>query len=219
MRSPSTILGVAVSCIILSCIVAALDQTSQPGARLPLVIFLGDSLTAGSGVAEDDAYPAVLRRTLERAGRPFRSINAGVSGDTTAGGLARLDWLLAQHPDVIVLELGVNDGLRGLPLDAAKENLRRIIVKSRAAGAQVVLAGMLIPTSYGPDYTRRFAQMFPALAKDTRVPLVPFFLAGVAARPELNQPDGLHPTAEGYLRVAENVRPFLEKTLESLPRR
>jgi acyl-CoA thioesterase-1 len=192
-------------------------RTSGEGSRIPVVVFFGDSLTAGLGVAQEEAFPAVLRRTFEKEGHPFRAINAGISGDTTAGGLSRLEWILAQHPDVIVLELGANDGLRGLPLDASEANLRRMIQKGREAGAVMILAGMMLPTNYGPEYTNRFAGLFPALAKEMKVPLVPFLLQGVATRPELTQPDGLHPTAKGYERVAENVRPYLEAVLQKLP--
>jgi acyl-CoA thioesterase-1 len=179
----------------------------------PLVVFLGDSLTAGLGLAEDQAYPARVAARLAARGTPVRVINAGVSGDTSAGGLARLDWLLGQRPDILVLALGANDGLRGLPLADTEKNLREIIRRSRAAGARVLLLGMQIPPNYGPDYAGGFKAMYPRIAKDLNVPLVPFLLEGVGGIAGLNQADGIHPTAEGQEKVAGNVVPLLEKLL------
>ena len=179
----------------------------------PLVVFLGDSLTAGLGLAEDQAYPARVAARLAARGTPVRVINAGVSGDTSAGGLARLDWLLGQRPDILVLALGANDGLRGLPLADTEKNLREIIRRSRATGARVLLLGMQIPPNYGPDYAGGFKAMYPRIAKDLNVPLVPFLLEGVGGIAGLNQADGIHPTAEGQEKVAGNVAPLLEKLL------
>jgi acyl-CoA thioesterase I len=179
----------------------------------PLVAFLGDSLTAGLGLNEDEAYPALLERELRKEGTPVRVINAGVSGDTTAGGLSRLGWLLSQHPDVVVVALGGNDGLRGLPVEEADRNLREIIRRAQAAGARVLLLGLIMPPNYGPEYTSRFAAMYPQIAKDLNVPLVPFMLAGVGGIRSLNQADGMHPTAKGQEIVAKNVLPYLEKVL------
>ena len=196
-----------------------------PGAAetgAPLVMFLGDSLTAGLGLPQEQAYPALVGSRLEEAGEPVRVVNAGVSGDTTAGGLRRLDWLLQQRPDVLVVALGANDGLRGLPPEEAKRNLRAIVRRGREAGCEVVLCGMMIPTSYGRDYFREFAGIYPALARDMDVPFVPFLLDGVGGVPERNQPDGIHPTAEGQRRMAENLLPTLREALQrraSLPRR
>ena len=185
----------------------------HPKASGPLVVFLGDSLTAGLGLAEDQAYPARVAARLAARGTPVRVVNAGVSGDTSAGGLARLDWLLSQRPDIIVLGLGGNDGLRGLPLADSEKNLRDIIRRSRAAGARVLLLGMQIPPNYGPDYAGGFKAMYPRIAKDLNVPLMPFLLEGVGGIPDLNQADGIHPTAEGQEKVAENVVPYLTKLL------
>lgn len=182
----------------------------------PLVVFLGDSLTAGYGLDEDQAFPARIAERLEEEGVEARIVNAGVSGDTTAGGLARLDWLLSQRPDVVVAGLGANDGLRGLDLAASEANLREIVTRCQAAGARVLLLGMLIPPNYGPDYTTSFRELYPALADELGVPLVPFLLEGVAADPDLNLPDGIHPNAEGQKRVAENVLPHLLRILEAL---
>jgi acyl-CoA thioesterase-1 len=179
-------------------------------ADAPLVVFLGDSLTAGYGLAEEQAFPSLVENALADRGVPIRIVNAGVSGDTTAGGVSRLDWLLRQAPDVIVVELGANDGLRGLPLEMSERNLREIVTRSLDAGAQVLLVGMKIPPNYGPVYTSGFEKIFPRLADELDVPLMPFLLEGVAADPKLNLPDGIHPNAEGQRLVAVNFLPFLE---------
>jgi acyl-CoA thioesterase-1 len=184
---------------------------SAPAA--PLVIFLGDSLTAGLGLDENQAYPALLDRDLRKHGVPARVINAGVSGDTTAGGLSRIGWLLGQHPALVVVGLGANDGLRGLPLTEVESNLRQIVERSRAAGARVLLLGMRLPPNYGP-YADQFTALYPKLAKELDVPLVPFLLDKVGGIRPLNQADGIHPTAEGQEIVARNVLPYLEKALE-----
>jgi acyl-CoA thioesterase-1 len=182
-------------------------------ARPPVVVFLGDSLTAGLGLAAAQAYPALLGARFAAQGRPIRVINAGVSGDTTAGGLRRLDWLLRQKPEVVVVGLGANDALRGASPEEIERNLREIVRRCRAAGARVLLLGMQIPPNYGPDYTRRFAALYPRIARELDVPLVPFLLAGVGGIPELNQEDGIHPTARGQERVADNVFPYLRDLL------
>ena len=184
-----------------------------PATRLPVVVFLGDSLTAGLGLEEAEAYPSLLGTRLAGQGHPIRVINAGVSGDTTAGGLRRLDWLLRQKPDVMVVGLGANDALRGAALEEIEHNLREIVRRSRAAGARVLLLGMMIPPNYGPDYTTRFADLYRRIEKDMDVPLVPFLLEGVGGNPELNQADGIHPTAVGQQKVAENVYPYLRDVL------
>ena len=182
-------------------------------ADAPLVVFLGDSLTAGLGLPVDQAFPAVVAAELARRGRPIRAVNAGVSGDTTAGGLRRAEWVLSQRPDVVVLALGANDGLRGLPLEETGKNLQGIVAKARAAGARVLLCGMLIPTSYGPEYQEGFGRLFPRVAHAEGVPVVPFLLDGVAGKKELNLEDGIHPNAEGQRILAANVLPHLEPLL------
>lgn len=186
---------------------------AAPAAAGPLVVFLGDSLTAGLGVAEEEAFPEQVRRLLEARGTEVRITNAGVSGDTTAGGLTRLDWVLGQGPDLVVVALGANDGLRGLSVDETEANLREIVERARASGARVVLAGMRLPPNYGRDYGERFAALYPRLAAELGVPLVPFLLEGVGGRPELNQADGIHPTAAGHRRMAEVVAPWVEAAL------
>jgi acyl-CoA thioesterase-1 len=196
---------------VLPARVAVRSTVSKPVpavASAAKVVFLGDSLTAGLGLAEDEAYPALIERELRDEGKPVQVINAGVSGDTMAGGLSRLGWLLGQHPDVVVVALGANDGLRGLPLSEIETNLREIIRRSKAAGARVLLVGMRMPPNYGP-YADDFAALFPRLAKELDVPLVPFLLAGVGGIRGLNQADGIHPTAQGQEIVAKNVLPYL----------
>jgi acyl-CoA thioesterase-1 len=178
-----------------------------------VVVFLGNSLTAGLGLSAEEAWPMLLTGQLADAGTPIRAVNAGVSGDTSAGGLRRLDWLLRQRPDVVVVELGANDGLRGQPLAGVEANLRTIVARSRAAGARVLLVGLRVPPSLGGDYAREFAALYPRLARELDVPLVPFLLEGVAGDPDLNLPDGIHPNADGQRRVAAVVRPHLERLL------
>lgn len=182
----------------------------------PLVVFLGDSLTAGYGLSEDQAYPAIVAARLQARGTQVRVVNAGVSGDTTAGGLARLGWILRQKPDVLVVALGGNDALRGQPPASAEANLRKIVVEARAAGSRVLLLGLKIPPSYGPEYARRFEAIYGNVASELRVPLLPFFLEGVGGVTDMTQPDGLHPNAKGQARAAENVLPWLEKELAAL---
>jgi len=196
-----------------SATVAPQPSTTQP-SNLPRVVFLGDSLTAGMGVDAEEAFPALIGETLEKEKLPIQVVNAGVSGDTTAGGLRRLDWLLKQKPDVIVVGLGGNDGLRGVEPAASEQNLREIVTKSRNAGADVLLLGMLIPPNYGPEYTRQFREIYPRIARELNVPLVPFVLEGVGGDARLNQPDGIHPTAEGHQVLARNVLPHLRPLIQ-----
>ncbi len=197
---------------------AAARETPEVPADAPLVVFLGDSLTAGLGLPVDQAFPAVVAAKLAEKGRPIRAVNAGVSGDTTAGGLRRADWVLSQRPGVLVLALGANDGLRGLPLEETEKNLREIVAKARAAGARVLLCGMLIPTSYGPEYEEGFGRVFVRIAEKEGLPLVPFLLEGVAGEKELNLEDGIHPNPEGQRILAANVLPYLEPLLPPAPR-
>ena len=182
----------------------------------PRIVAFGDSLTAGLGVAAEDSYPSQLQRKLDQDGFRYRVINAGVSGETTAGGLRRISWALKNRPQIVILELGANDGLRGLSLRDTKANLERIIQECRSASATVVLAGMKLPPNYGAEYTNGFESMYPALARKYHLVLIPFFLDGVAGSALLNQADGIHPTGEGYRlivnKVFETVKPLLERT-------
>jgi acyl-CoA thioesterase-1 len=180
-----------------------------PAEAERVVVAFGDSLTAGFGVAAEEAWPARLQARLLREGYPYRVVNAGVSGDTTAGGLRRVDWVLKTRPEVAIVALGANDGLRGLSLPAMRDNLRGIVGRFQAAGVRVLLAGMRLPPNYGDEYTRGFVEVFGAVAREARVPLMPFLLDGVAADPRLNQADGIHPNAEGHRALAERVWPFL----------
>lgn len=178
-----------------------------------LIAFLGDSLSAGSGVSENEAFPKLVERRLRELGWEVEVLNAGVSGDTTAGGVSRLTWLLRQEPRILVVELGANDGLRGMSIDMTEANLRAMISTAQEAGVSVLLAGMMVPPNYGADYAHRFERIFPDLAEELDVPLIPFLLEGVAAEPELNQADGIHPNAAGHRIVADTVVPYLEAML------
>ena len=198
--------------VAVAVVVALLGDAPAPGAER-VVVVLGDSLTAGQGVARDEAYPALLEARLRGEGFPYRVVNAGVSGDTSAGGLRRVDWVLRTKPAVVIVALGANDGLRGLPVDALGENLTAIVRRLRAAGARVLLAGMRVPPNYGDDYARAFAAVFPAVARRTGVPLAPFLLDGVAGDARLNQPDGIHPTPEGQRVMADRLWPHLRPLL------
>jgi acyl-CoA thioesterase-1 len=198
--------------VAVAVVVALLGAAPAPGAER-VVVVLGDSLTAGQGVTRDEAYPALLEARLRGEGFPYRVVNAGVSGDTSAGGLRRVDWVLRTKPAVVIVALGANDGLRGLPVDALGENLTTIVRRLRAAGARVLLAGMRVPPNYGDDYARAFAAVFPAVARRTGVPLAPFLLDGVAGNARLNQPDGIHPTPEGQRMMADRLWPHLRPLL------
>ena len=178
-----------------------------------VIAVLGDSLTAGLGVAADESFPARLEARLRREGFAYRVINAGVSGDTTAGGLRRVGWVLRARPEVVLEALGANDGLRGQSPAAMRDNLEAIIVRLKASGARVLLAGMRMPPNYGVEYTRAFAAVFPEVARRTRVALMPFLLEGVAADPHLLQPDGLHPNAAGHMIIADRLWPYLRPLL------
>jgi acyl-CoA thioesterase-1 len=184
---------------------------------LPRVVFLGDSITAGYGLDAEQAFPAIVRDQLAKDGIQVDIVNAGRSGDTTAGGLARIDWILQQKPDIVVVGLGGNDGLRAQDVKSSESNLRAIVTRARAAGAQVLLLGMLIPPNYGPEYTKEFREIYPRIADEMNVPLVPFLLEGVGGEARLNQGDGIHPTAEGHQLVAQNVLPHLREMLKNRP--
>ena len=177
-------------------------------------MFLGDSLTAGLGIAKEEAVPALIQERLRQEGYAYEVINAGNSGDTSDGGLTRLDWSLAGDVEVLVLELGANDGLRGLPPENTRRNLERIVETAKGRGIAVLLTGMEAPPNYGPAYTSQFRETFRRVAEDEGVAFMPFFLDGVAGIPRLNQPDGIHPTPEGARIIADNVWRYLEPLLE-----
>ncbi len=209
---------VAVLILLLPAPTARGESTGTTESK-PRIVAFGDSLTAGLGVKKDDAYPAQLQRRLEELGFRYQVINAGVSGDTTAGGLRRVGWVLSAKPEIVILELGANDGLRGLGLEQTKNNLDHIIQQLRQADVTVVLAGMKLPPNYGREYTEQFEAIYPALANRYRLPLIPFFLEGVAASSKLNQADGIHPTKEGYEIVVEQVLKVLTPVLQERKRR
>jgi acyl-CoA thioesterase-1 len=192
-------------------------STGTPAER-SVVLFLGTSLTAGLGLEAEEAYPALIQERIDEVGLPFRAVNAGVSGETSAGGLRRIDWLLRESVAVLVLELGANDGLRGLGTDQMRANLREIIERTLAAhpAACLVIAGMEAPPNMGRSYTRAFRRVFVELADEYEAVLIPFLLDGVGGVPELNQADGLHPTAEGQQLIAESVWVVLEPVLTEI---
>ncbi len=195
------------------------QQEQLKVSPLPRIVAFGDSLTAGLGVDPTDAYPGQLARWLHEQGFGYEVINAGVSGDTTAGGLRRVGWILKNKPSLVILELGANDGLRGQPLTETYNNLSAIIVRLHAKGVIVVLAGMQLPLNYGDDYTQGFSDLFVRLAQEHDVSLIPFFLEGVATHQHLNQGDGLHPNSEGYSIVVQNVWRTLQPILKELVRK
>lgn len=180
------------------------------------ILAFGDSLTAGFGLPDTDGFTAQLNAALVKMGRRAVVINGGVSGDTSAGGAQRIDWALTDKPQIVILELGANDALRGLDPVEMKANLQAIIDKAKASGATVLLAGMLAPRNLGPDYVSAYDAVFPDLAKANSVDLYPFFLDGVAAKPELNQADGLHPTAQGVAIIVARLLPSLTRMMDRL---
>jgi acyl-CoA thioesterase-1 len=183
-------------------------------AAPPRILAFGDSLTAGLGLSPEQAFPARLQARLAADGIDVQVLNGGVSGDTTADGAARLDWALADHPDIVLVELGANDALRGIDPKFSYANLDKILARLKASGAQVMLLGMAAPTNWGRDYQQAFAAIYPALAAKYRVPLYPFFLDGVALDPSLNQRDGMHPNARGADIIAEKVAPYVARLLK-----
>jgi acyl-CoA thioesterase-1 len=187
--------------------------TAPPPAKV--ILFYGDSLTAGNGLSVEEAFPALIQKKLTADGKAVKVINAGLSGETSAGGLARLDWVLRQPVDIVVLELGANDGLRGLPLDQTEKNLQAIIDKMKAKNpaVKIIVAGMMVPPNMGPDYTTKFQKIFPDLARKNKAALIPFILQDVAGNEKLNNPDGIHPNVEGHKIVAKNVLKILEPLL------
>lgn len=180
------------------------------------ILFFGDSLTAGYGLTEEEAFPALIEKSLKGKGKKVNVINAGLSGETSAGGLTRIEWVLRQPIDIFVLELGANDGLRGVPLDETKKNLQAIIdkVKSKNKNVKIVVAGMMVPPNMGKEYSTTFQKIFPELAKKNNATLIPFLLEGVAGIEKLNQADGIHPTVEGHKIVAGNVERVVGKLIQ-----
>jgi len=190
-------------------------QTKTPTSKKKKVVFFGDSLTAAYGLDEDQGFASLIQKKIDSLGLDYEVINAGLSGETTAGGNSRIDWILKQPIDIFILELGGNDGLRGIDPDASFKNLQSIIdkVKAKYPAAKIVLAGMEAPPHMGDDFTSEFRAMFPKLAKANNTALIPFLLDKVGGIPELNQPDGIHPTAKGHQIVAETIWKELKEVL------
>jgi acyl-CoA thioesterase-1 len=191
-------------------------ETKADSSTSKIALFFGDSITAGYGLDDpSEAFPGVIKNKIDSLKLPYKVINAGLSGETTAGGNGRIDWLLKQKIDIFILELGANDGLRGIPATETSKNLQSIIdkVKAKYPQAKIVLLGMQVPPNMGADYTNKFKAVFPALAAKNSIPLVPFLLQGVGGVPELNQGDGIHPTAKGAKIVADNVWKVLQGML------
>jgi acyl-CoA thioesterase-1 len=190
-------------------------ETSQSSDQ-KVILFFGNSLTAGYGIDPEDAFPGLTQAALDSLGKDYKVINGGLSGETTAGGLSRLDWFLEEEPYLFVLELGGNDGLRGIQLSETKKNLLAIIdkVKAKYPNTTIILAGMQIPPNMGKEYTDEFKTIYPAVAKEKNVTLIPFLLEGVAGNPDLNLPDGIHPTEAGHKIVFGTIWPFIEQAIQ-----
>jgi acyl-CoA thioesterase I len=201
--------------ILVTAALAVAFAGTQAAGRVPVILDFGDSLTAGYGLPAGQAFPARLEAWLHQQGIEARVVNAGVSGDTTAGGLARLDWALADKPDLVILALGANDALRGIEPSTVRENLDKMIAKIEVSGAKLLLLGMLAPPNWGEEYRHAFDQIFPELARIHHLPLYPFFLEGVAMKPELNQPDGLHPNERGVAVLVDRIAPVVARLLGS----
>jgi acyl-CoA thioesterase I len=193
---------------------SAAAPTDAPAAFEGTVVAVGDSLTAGYGLPETDAYPAQLEKKLRQAGYRWRVINAGISGETSSGTLSRVNWILKLKPDIVILETGANDGLRGVDPQVTLKNIDQTVSLLRENGVEVVLAGMQMFANLGPSYTKQFADIYPKVAARHSLILVPFFLTGVAGDASLNQPDGIHPVAKGYRIVSDLVYPYLLQAIE-----
>lgn len=199
--------------IWLSAAVMMAASLSGAAAQQKLMVY-GDSLVAGYGLDAGQGFPEQLQAALTAAGRDVKVLNAGVSGDTTAGGLARLDWALADRPDAVVLVLGGNDLLRGLNPEQTRTNLHAMLTRLRTDGIAVLLCGMLAPVNLGPDYRQQFDSIYPDLATEFGLELYPFFLEGVALNPRLNLPDGLHPNTQGVAAITANILPYVTRLLD-----
>lgn len=198
--------------LLLAAIIAVISFNPAP----KVILFYGDSLTAGYGLSPEEAFPALVEKKLNKTEQVAKVVNAGLSGETTAGGLSRLNWVIRQPIDIFVLELGANDGLRGLPLEQTEKNLQTIIdqVKAKYPKVKIVIAGMMVPPNMGPEYTAKFRKIFPEIAKKNNATLIPFLLQDVAGNEKLNLGDGIHPNPEGHKIVAENVVKVIEPLLK-----
>ena len=197
----------------LAALAAALVLAGPVHGAERVIVAFGDSLTAGLGVTPEDSYPARLQAKLRAEGYAYRVVNAGSSGDTTAGGLRRVDWALKNGPDIVIVALGANDALRGQDLARVRANLDAMVARFQKAGARVLVAGMEVPPNYGARYAADLRRLYADVARQRKAAFMPFLLDGVAGNPRLNQPDGIHPTAEGYRIVVERLWPHLEPML------
>jgi acyl-CoA thioesterase-1 len=197
---------------------AAPEQAPAPVVE-GTIVCMGNSLTAGYGLDEAEAYPSLLAERLRADGYRYRIVNAGVSGETSSGALSRLDWMLTLNPDIVILETGPNDGLRGVDPALTRRNIEAIVDALKAREIVVVLAGMQMVRNLGPAFTESFRAIYPDIAQASGAILIPFFLEGVAGRPDLNQADGIHPTAEGYRRIVEHIYPYVIQAIERHQRR
>ena len=196
------------------------DESTPPSDPKPpeyegIIVAVGDSLTEGLGVAEESAYPALLEKKLQSDGYHYRVINAGVSGETSSGTLARIKWVLTLKPDIVILVIGANDGFRGIDPELIKSNILTIVRTFKEKKVTVLLGGMQMGQNLGKEYITAFEKNYPLVAREENVGLVPFFLNGVAANPNLNQTDGIHPTAEGYRVVVDHILPYVVKAIEA----
>ena len=213
------VLRLPVLAVALGCLLGGCEKQPAPAPALiqvqpsfaGTIVAVGDSLTAGYGLNEADAYPAQLEKKLQAAGYRWRVVNAGISGETSSGTLSRVDWVLRLKPDVVILETGANDGLRGIDPQVTKKNIAETVRILKQNRVTVILAGMRMVTSMGRDYTEKFAAIYPAVAQKHDLILIPFFLQGVAGDPALNQGDGIHPVAEGYRIITDMVFPYVLK--------
>jgi acyl-CoA thioesterase-1 len=208
--------------VVLGIMLSGCEQSSTPApttqaqpAFAGSIVAVGDSLTAGYGVTEADAYPARLEKKLQYAGFNWRVVNAGISGETSSGTLSRVAWVLKLKPDIVILETGANDGLRGIDPQLTKKNIAETVRQLKENRVTVILAGMRMVASMGRDYTTSFAAIYPEVAKQHDLILIPFFLQGVAGDPNLNQGDGIHPVAEGYRIITDMLYPYVEQALAS----
>jgi len=212
------------SCLIMLVVLTGCEkpktETAAPMEKKQAVegkiIAVGDSLTAGYGIAEEQAFPALLEEKLRPDGYNFQVINAGISGETSSGALSRIPWILAQEPDIVILETGANDALRGVPTNLTRRNITNCVRLLKEKNVVVILAGMQIVRNLGVSYTKSFAEMYPAVAKEENVLLIPFFLEGVAENPSLNQADFIHPNEEGHRIIVNSVYPFVLEAIKEL---
>jgi acyl-CoA thioesterase-1 len=208
--------------VICSCLILAAacgQEEEEPTSATPeiqvtgTIVAMGDSLTEGLGVSEENTYPVLLQKALRDKGYDYRVVNAGISGETSSGARSRMEWVLRLKPDIIILETGANDGLRGLDPELIRRNIREMVDAFTAKGIVVVLAGMKMFPNLGPAYSKMFADVFTDVGSDNDVILIPFFLEGVAGVPKMNQSDGIHPTADGYARVVEHILPYVTEAI------